>query len=300
MNSPKVSVIIPNYNYAKYIAKAIESVLSQTYQNLEIIVVDDGSKDDSLKVLETFGDKIRVVCQKKQGVSSARNHGVAVSSGEYVAFLDADDLWHQEKLQKQLDVFAEDNQIGLVHCQLREFNTETGDTIHLHLEGEKGWVADEILLFEKPVIIGPGSSILMIREAFDAVGGFDTTLKKASEDWDFCYRVARKYKVGFLREILVEYRNHGNNGHKNVENVELDMKNCFEKAFRTQDENILRLRRRAYGNLHTELCGMYFRKGSYGQFCKNMLKGLWLKPGNYTRFVIFPFRWLKWQFRREQ
>ncbi|HEY0656892.1 MAG TPA: glycosyltransferase family A protein, partial [Pyrinomonadaceae bacterium] len=105
MNLPKVSVIIPNYNYAKYIAETIDSVLAQTYPNLEVIVVDDGSKDDSLKILRSYGDKITVIEQKNQGVARARNIGTAYSNGEYIAFLDADDVWLPEKLARQMEKF---------------------------------------------------------------------------------------------------------------------------------------------------------------------------------------------------
>ena len=99
-----VSVIIPNYNYEKFIAETIESVLSQTYKNVEIIVVDDGSKDKSLEVLEKFGDKIRVIQQKNAGVSAARNHGVSFSKGEFIAFLDADDAYRPEFLETVLNL----------------------------------------------------------------------------------------------------------------------------------------------------------------------------------------------------
>ncbi|MBV6496243.1 MAG: putative glycosyltransferase EpsE [Pyrinomonadaceae bacterium] len=110
-----ISVIIPNYNYARYLPEAIESVLAQTHKNVEVIVVDDGSTDDSKEVLASFGDRIRTIFQQNQGVSAARNRGVAESNGDFLAFLDADDAFLPSKLEKQLELFRADEEIGLVH-----------------------------------------------------------------------------------------------------------------------------------------------------------------------------------------
>ena len=102
---PLVSAIIPNFNYARFVCEAVESALAQTYDHLEVIVVDDGSSDDSLQVLKQFGDRIRVIAQPNAGVAASRNNGAAASSGEFVAFLDADDLWAPDKIAAQVEVF---------------------------------------------------------------------------------------------------------------------------------------------------------------------------------------------------
>ena len=287
-----VSVVIPTFNYGRFIAGAINSVLAQTYPIAEIIVVDDGSTDDTEKVVASFGDKVKYIKQKNGGVCAARNTGVKNSSGELIAFLDADDIWLSEKIEKQVAKFQDDTQIGLVHCQMREFDTETERTVHLHLDGEEGEVADLLLLYNKIVIIGPGGSILVSRKAFDEVGGFDSKLT-VGEDWDFCYRVARKYKVGFVREILVDYRHHGKNSSRNAKEVERSMKICFEKAFNTKNKSILRFRTEAYGNLYIEIASAYLREKNYRQFGKNLLKGLWLAPENVTRLTTLPLRWIQ-------
>ena len=288
----KVSVVIPTYNYADFIAEAVESVLAQTFPIFEIIVVDDGSTDNTAEVIKQFGDKVRYIKQKNSGVCAARNNGVKNASGDFIAFLDADDDWLPEKIEKQIAKFDEDAEIGLVHCGMREFDTETGETLRLHIEGEEGWVADDLLLFEKPVVIGCGGSILVSRQAFEEVSGFDINLK-VGEDWDFCYRLARKFKVGFVREILVDYRNHGNNSHLNIREMERSVKIFQDKTFATNDENILRLRRRSYGNFYKILAGSYFTDGNYPRFVKYSLKSLWLMPKNISHFLAFPLRRLK-------
>ncbi|HEX3110532.1 MAG TPA: glycosyltransferase family A protein, partial [Thermoanaerobaculia bacterium] len=109
-----VSVVIPSYNYARYLGEAIDSALGQTLPPLEVIVVDDGSTDDTPAVLAAYGDRIRVLRQKNAGVAVARNSGIAAARGECVAFLDADDVWLPRKLELQIPLFTDS--VGLVHC----------------------------------------------------------------------------------------------------------------------------------------------------------------------------------------
>src|SRR5260370_11913693 len=156
MQLPKVSVIIPNYNYAHYIGQAVDSVLAQTYENTEIVVVDDGSHDTSEKLIAGYGERVRLIKQKNQGVSAARNTGVRETQGELLAFLDADDLWLPLKLEKQVQRFLDDHELGLVHCGIEEISG-TGEHLRLRFDGLEGWVATEMLLFKRAVILGGGS-----------------------------------------------------------------------------------------------------------------------------------------------
>lgn len=288
MNLPKVSVIIPNYNYAKYIAKTIDSVLAQTYENIEIIVVDDGSKDKSIEVLKKYGEKITIIEQKNQGVSLARNNGAEKSTGEYIAFLDADDIWLPEKLERQMQKFFEDEEIGLVHCSMTYIdpNDEVCGQIN---EGMEGNVAHEFLRFTKGVVIGAGSTGIVPRKVFEEIGGFDHRLSTAA-DWDFSYRIATKYKIGFIRQPLVLYRLHNSNMHSNIKLMEHDMMLGFEKAFANGtsiDKN------ECYGNLHKTLAGSYFYAKQYSAFIRHTIKSIWNKPSNLGYFAQFFFRRLQ-------
>jgi glycosyltransferase involved in cell wall biosynthesis len=288
MNLPKVSVIIPNYNYANYISRTIDSVLAQTYKNLEIIVIDDGSKDDSLKILENYGDKVTVLKQKNQGVSRARNNGAAKSNGEYIAFLDADDIWLPDKLTTQMQRFFEDSDVGLVHCSMNFINQNDEYCGENH-NGMEGNIAEEFLRFEKGVVVGAGSTGVVSRKIFDELGGFDERLSTAA-DWDFCYRLATKYKLGFVREPLVLYRIHNSNMHGNIAVMEHDMMLGFEKAF---DGETKMSQRECYGNLHKTLAGSYFYAKKYKDFLRHSLKSIWNKPSNLVYFVQFPLRRLQ-------
>src|SRR5262245_58814803 len=109
-----VSVIIPNYNYGRFLREALDSALNQTLPPLEVIVVDDGSTDESPEILESYGDRIRVIRQKNQGVGIARNTGAEAARGELLAFLDADDYWFPQKLEKQVEKINSDPELGMV------------------------------------------------------------------------------------------------------------------------------------------------------------------------------------------
>jgi glycosyltransferase involved in cell wall biosynthesis len=288
MVKPLVSVIIPNYNYAQYLREAIDSVLNQTYSNLEIIVVDDGSKDDSKKVLSGYGEKIKTIFQQNQGVSAARNNGAKASGGEFIAFLDADDVWLPEKIEKQIRKFGLDKNLGLVHVGVEEIDAD-GKRIQTLLNGLEGTVSHELLLLKRAVILGGGSGLMIPRKVFDEVGGFDLRLS-TSADWDIFYRIASRYAVGFVSEILLKYRFHNSNMHGNIGRMEHDMMLGFEKAF----SNGATVRKsECYGNLHRTLAGSYFHAKQYSDFVRHTIRSIWNKPSNLGYFVQFPLRRLQ-------
>ena len=286
-----ISVIIPTFNCERFVAGAIESALGQSVRPDEVVVIDDGSTDDTAAVIREFGEKVRYIKQSNAGVSAARNRGVAESGGEFIAFLDADDTWEPTKLEKQLAIFESDAEIGLVHSGLREFESETGETVGFRVHGKEGWVADDLLLWEEPVVNGPGCSIVVRRSAFDTVNGFDPAIK-VGEDWDLCYRIARKYKVGFVREPLVNYRLHSGGAHRNIENMELGMGRFYEKAFDTDDADVLALKSRAMSNYHRTLSGSYLYAGSYGRAIKHAAKAIMYRPSSIGYIAKTPLRLL--------
>lgn len=291
-----MTVVIPNYNYARFLPEAIESVLAQSYRPLEVVVVDDGSTDGSQEILKRYGERIRWVTQQNQGVSEARNRGAHEARGELLAFLDADDVWLPAKLAAQVPRMFDDPEVGLVHCGVETMDVQ-GFFLGTHLDGREGWVAREMLLFE-PVVIVPGSTSLVTREIFDSVGGFDTRLS-TSADWDFCYGVAQRRRIAFVRQPLVRYRIHASNMHKQIHIMEREMVFAYRKAFDAKDPELRRLKRRAYGNLHMVLAGSYFRAGQAADFGRNAIKSLWFSPRNATRLLGFPVRaWRRWRENR--
>jgi len=280
-----VSVVIPTYNYGRFITAAINSVLAQTSRPSEIIVVDDGSTDNTTEIVSNFGDRVKYVRQENAGVCAARNRGVAESKADHIAFIDADDVWQPTFLEKMLERFSKDDTVGLVHCGMREFDHVTGRTLRTHV-GEKGSL-ERLLLWESVNVTG--SVIAVSRKAFDEAGGFDPKMK-VGEDWDFCYRVAQKFTIEFVPEVLVDYRSHGAAAHRDVAEMERGMLRFYEKAFQTKDESILKLRRRAYGNFHKVMAGSYFHSGEYAQFSRHAVRSIFMHWRNLGYFLQFPLR----------
>lgn len=194
---PLVSVVIPSFNRANVVSRAIRSVLSQTYQNIEIIVVDDGSEDETACALSKFPE-ITVVTQDNRGVSAARNAGIATSNGELVAFLDSDDEWLPDKIQKQVTLYSSEQPFFICHTNeiwMRNGKPVAQKDIHVKQGG---------YFFERAVercLISP-SAVIISRALLDEVGWFDEQLQ-AAEDYDLWLRITASFRVDFVDEALV-------------------------------------------------------------------------------------------------
>ncbi len=207
----KVSGIIATYNRAAFIAQAVDSVLGQTYQNVELIVVDDGSTDNTREVLAGYGGRLRYIYQDQRGRSLARNTGIRSASGDYIAFLDSDDIWLPQKLEKQLSVLESNPSLGLVHCltevideQGRRLEKETTKWRALYEMALRRGYTYEAMSLECVMYL---SSVMVRRECFDSVGLFDASIP-AFEDWDWYLRFALQYEVAIVTEPLVLFRVH--------------------------------------------------------------------------------------------
>jgi glycosyltransferase involved in cell wall biosynthesis len=206
---PLVSVIIPTYNRVDYLKLALKSVLEQAYKNIEVIVTDDGSTDDTAKVVADFNDpRIKYFYQKNTSLPAAtRNLGLREASGEYIAFLDDDDLWCPEKLEIQVEYLRKHLEYYLVYSNAW-FIDENGvrDGLLEKLESFKGGKIFEELVRYNCI---PQLTVLMKREVFEKIGFFneDPTLR-AIEDYEYWLRVALQYKIGFVKEPLAMYRVH--------------------------------------------------------------------------------------------
>ena len=207
-NQPLASVIIPTYNRQDTIVGSVESALAQTYGNLEVIVVDDGSTDGTVRTLDRFGGRIRVIRQRNAGPSAARNRGVAESNGEIVAFLDSDDHWLPEKIARQVALMERGGpEMCCCVCNATvkgEDGAAIGETFDFagirppFVEGEwsnpQELLATRFLLFNQVVAVR--------REAFDRVGGFDETMRLL-EDYELSLRLSSAGAWGVIRDPLV-------------------------------------------------------------------------------------------------
>jgi glycosyltransferase involved in cell wall biosynthesis len=198
---PKVSIIIPNHNYAQYVREAVVSALGQTYRSFEILVIDDGSTDDSLEVLSAFASdhpRVRVYSQENRGLAATRNIAIGLARGEYILPLDADDLIHPEFLAHTVPVLEANQTVGFVYTQMVWF----GDVEQLRSH----WEYDFELLKRGNFV---NVSSLFRKQAWSDVGGYDEVMQ-GYEDWDFWIGLAEQGWIGQLvREPLFFYRRHG-------------------------------------------------------------------------------------------
>lgn len=210
-----VSVIIPAYNAGRYIGETIESALSQSYPELEIIVVDDGSTDDTVKVVSSFIEKeskVKLIRQENSGVAAARNTGIRHSQGEFIAPLDADDIWYPDKISCQVRLMRENGpDVGLVYV----WNTKTDEDSNLigltSIARYEGAVFPQLLIAH---FLGSASSPLIRRECIERVGGYDTRFyahrAQGCEDWDLHLRLSEHYHFVVVKKLLVGYRENPN------------------------------------------------------------------------------------------
>jgi GT2 family glycosyltransferase len=195
---PRVSVIIPTYNRGWIIREAIDSVMVQDYRDFELIVVDDGSTDNTPDILDSFRDEIRVLRQENQGVSAARNRGLAAASGRFIAFLDSDDLWLPQKLLRQVEFFNKNPDAQI--CQTEETWIRKG----VRVNPKKRHKKPRGMIFEPSLalcLVSP-SAVMIRASLFEKVGGFDETLP-ACEDYDLWLRISSRYPVYLIDTPLI-------------------------------------------------------------------------------------------------
>lgn len=209
-----VSVVIPVFNGETCVGTAIESVLAQSHRKVEVIAINDGSQDDSVAVLQRFGDQIKVISQTNAGVARTRNRGIEAATGEFIAFLDQDDYWLPEKLELQLQIFGTRPEIGLVHTAVEHRDLETGAVLpplNPSSRPEKmiGSCLEELLL-GNPLY---NSSVVVRREVIDRVGGCNVQLAgNTVADYELWLRIAQHYTFGYIAQPVTIYRMHGGQG----------------------------------------------------------------------------------------
>jgi len=220
----KVSVIIPVYNASRFIGETIKSVLSQTYKDFEIIVVDDGSTDNSADIVKSFGDKkIILIKQKNRGVSAARNTGIKASTGKFIALLDHDDLWLPEKLEKQIPLLEKNPDVALVYSDVCYIDAR-GNPVSWMLkqfEPHRGYVLKELFITD----FIPCLTAVFRKDVIEKIGFFNERYRYA-EEYELFLRMARFFQFDFVDEVLACYRVHQNNLSRNIiqsylENIEI-------------------------------------------------------------------------------
>jgi glycosyltransferase involved in cell wall biosynthesis len=296
----QISIIIPTYNAAKTITETIASVQKQTIDDWELIVVNDGSTDDTLKVLNRIEDsRLTILSVDNGGVAEARNLGLSRATGEYIAFLDADDLWVADKLELQLQALKENPQAIVAYswtCFMDE--QKSGYVYHASSSYKyQGNVYPRLLIAD---FIHSGSNTLIRKQALDSVGGFDSDCN-GCEDWDLWLRLAAVGDFTVVPKHQIIYRRAMGSTTSNVEKMYTQALFAVNKAYQNAPKHLQHLRRRSEGNLHMYTASLYLQHGTdrsqtkkAGQHIGRSLQKYYPMLGNtFMQKLIIKF-WLRY------
>lgn len=307
--SETVSVVIPAYNAAAFLRQTIESVLAQTRPALEVLVVDDGSTDDTAQIAQSFGSPVRCLRQENQGLSRARNAGILAARGDWIALLDADDLWLPHKLARQMECLRQHAQHrrtssgkaqrkaqrpAIACFTLTEYVDTAGHVLRCSEVPHFPDLVEALLLYS--CIIGPPSAALLRRETLQEIGLFDPRFSQCA-DWDLWLRLAEAGPVVYVAEPLVRYRLHGANMSRDIALLERDTFAVLDKFFAAHNParggrtaRYCRLKKRCYSNQWLIVAGSYLQAGQKRDSVRCLLRGLLRYPPNLTRPLGMPVR----------
>ena len=262
-----ISVIVPAYNAERTILQTIESIQKQTFKDIEIIIINDGSGDQTLELLETVEDqRLKVYSYPNGGLPTARNRGISHATGDYISFIDADDLWTKDKLEKQLFALRQNPTAGVAYswviCMI-----EDADNFH-----KITFVPDNKVSFSGNIyphlllgnFIGNGSNILARREAIESVGEFEPSLKSC-EDWDYYLRLAAKWEFVLIREAQILYLKTAGTMSSKAHIMEAEGTRVLDKAYKTLSPELQSLKNKSLANFSWYCGGLYLYRSSSDQ-----------------------------------
>lgn len=285
MNNPRISVIIPCYNSEKFIKETMDSVLSQTYRDFEVIVIDDGSKDKTREIIQSFDDeRIKYYYKKNGGMADARNEGIKLAKGEHIAFLDHDDIWFSDKLELQLSEIEKSECIGIVYSGYIEINDK-----HIILRESrplrKGMILKNLLI--EGNIVGTPSCVIVRKRVLDKVGVFNPSLS-ISADWDLWIRIAKFYQVSFVDKVLLKYRVHENSAHKNLILYEKDSLAVLCSYFKDAagGGSFRKFKRASFANIYISTAGSCFKNRRYFYFLKTFFILVFCYPDLMFKYLL--------------
>ena len=261
-----VSVVIPAYNAESYIGETISSVINQTYGDWELILVDDGSTDNTANIIQEFCNnhsKIHYIHQANAGVSAARNKGISMAKGEYISFLDADDKWKATNLVSRINAFDDNTDWMFGSISLID---DKSDALNKVVAGNGTDILHSLLLWNGDVITTP-STITVKKKCLENIS-FDPNLSTAA-DQDFVFNLAYHYQGKHLNEALVEYRVLDNSMSRDISVMESDHIKVYKKAKKNNFFKSFAFQQKCFSNLYWTLAGSWWKNGD------NKLRGFY-------------------------
>jgi len=280
---PLVSIIMPAYNAQDYIKQSIQSVVKQTYNNWELLIINDGSTDNTVSIVESFKDtRIVLFSQENSGVSRARNYGISKAKGDYIAFLDSDDLWKNNKLNVQVSYMKKHPDIVLSYTDYDSFKLQNEiiknkQLYPFQIENQH----DRLLVFNYIATL----TVMLKKEIFQKVDGFDISLF-GPEDWDLWIRIAKIGKIAFINQKLALYREHESGISKNRKR-QLEQEYKVLRRYALQSTN-KKLQKYALWFYYLKYINYLFSQKNYLKSLFLYMKLFWLMPlkkENYTYLI---------------
>ena len=288
---PVVTAVVPAYNAASTVADTVQSVLSQTLEDLEVLVVDDGSSDSTSSIVESLDDaRVRVIRQENAGVSAARNVGIRESRGEFIAFLDSDDLWCPDKLEQQL-AFMEQKSVRATQTGVWYVNQDLLPLYPGPCPPYEDAFLETLLFRHLPAF---PSTLVLHRDVFDKVGFFDASLP-ILEDWEFAVRLARYGELRNMNAYLTLYRIHPGNRSRDIDLHLAPGLKVLEALFGDPElpKRIRVQRPRVYAAMFTMFSGGALRAGQYRECLRWAVRAIRSHPSSLRRIVAMPARRIK-------
>jgi glycosyltransferase involved in cell wall biosynthesis len=274
---PLVTVIIPTYNRARFIAEAVESVLNQTYRKIETMVVDDGSTDNTREILKAYRGKIKYIYQQRSERSRARNTGFRHSSGRYIAFLDSDDQWLPTKIEKQVQLLNEKPNVGLVYTDVQFIDANGNPYVDdICWDSPQRPVLYEDLMTHN-VVTGTTSSVMVRRTCLDKVGLFDESMNTC-EDLDLYRRIARYYPFDRIDQPLVKFRIHQGSTQNNATAMAKGWEMIIKKILRDTPPEFQYYKNEAIIKNLSQIARLYKHEHRIDRFFFFCIKSLFHRP----------------------
>lgn len=270
----KVSVVLPAYNSMEYLPQTLANILCQTFEDFEVIIVNDGSSDN---IKEWFSgniqdSRVKLISQPNQGVAVALNTGIEQAQGDYIAFSDQDDLWEPTKLEKQVKALDENSQVGLVYTWVAYIDSQGNLTGRVRKHNVDGMVLPTLIQYN---LIDCGSVAMVRRECFERLGGFDKSVDPII-DWDMWLRIASHYCFKVISEPLVYYRQHMGSASRKWEIMEASYHKILSRFYDSAPPELVHLQGRSYALAYLCLAWkpLQSRQKDYQQSAKLLAKAV--------------------------